>query len=85
MDFYEEFFSCDKCKQTKHFDGSLCGRDPRLFYKICKECRDILVDLLSQTERKTLLSFLQPERLNPEDHIVEDNEMMCDSPNHENK
>ena len=30
-------------------------------------------------------NYYHRERLNPEDHIVEANEMVCDSPNSENK
>lgn len=34
---------------------------------------------------KLMKEKYQPERLNPEDHIVEANDMVCDSPNNGNK
>jgi len=36
-------------------------------------------------EKKLLQDFIQPERLSPEDHIVDDNEMVSDSLNSTNK
>ena len=59
-------FFCDKCNQKKSTDGALIQRDPRINYNICKECRYVLIDLLNKSEWETLISFLQPERLNPE-------------------
>lgn len=53
-----EEFKCDKCTQIKSIDGALIHRDPRIDYCICRECRDVLVDLLGKVEFETVLSFL---------------------------
>jgi hypothetical protein len=67
MKLGDKEFVCDKCKVKKTTDGSLMNRDPRISYCICRECRDILVSLISQIEFETIISFLQPERSKRED------------------
>lgn len=44
---------------------------------------DTILEYISEGDKGQV--SIQPERLNPEDHIVDDNEMVCDSLNMEHK
>jgi hypothetical protein len=82
MTYFEEYPNIDEVVFVKTIKGIFKAKYEKWDWS---DPTEIPYFNFEGNEKEILAWSYQPERLNPEDHIVEANEMICDSPNSENK